>query len=557
MRFKKTAALVLALSFAAASGCSKYDDQKDSEKLQDLTGDFISAIANEDKNAAEDLTAGFDYDDSVGDHYTESTHDIVVYTLQYMEVSDFGDPVFDRREGTAEAEVEITYFNLGDFTASLDNRYLNIDEYFEAIDNFSDRDEKTLDLTFVYDEDDGEWLLSNASAKRIVRLFMAPSFSLRDPVEVSPADGLEIFESYFELLAAGDFDNLPAEFDYESNRTYDNVAVRGEGERTQEAYENFISSYVGYILDHDPDFVLEEDPYDYTLLGSAPSADDLYAALTTDEFLTEYYANFIRYSDTDASLNDIWDFQSALIYNTLADAVDSCSPESCIVIGYIRNISYDAEPDYQLFISSNIIREADNGIFEAEHSVPQDQYVRCYEAALDMLLENGEITNLWYNSLHDAILEDVENSFIPAGGVSSQGHPNQALGTYEQVPEWCEDGSMVYGYSNPDSNGFWMFYSKSPDVLDTVGYYLDEEGLWITCYFCEPFESGTDLIYDWWINGDLVVDTAYITVVGDGHSEIEVFIPWDEIPTEACEFEMRLWEDNHSHVLAYVTITKA
>ena len=62
----------------------------------------------------------------------------------------------------------------------------------------------------------------------------------------------------------------------------------------QEAYENFISSYVGYILDHDPDFVLEEDPYDYTLLGSAPSADDLYAALTTDEFLTEYYANFIR-----------------------------------------------------------------------------------------------------------------------------------------------------------------------------------------------------------------------------------------------------------------------
>ena len=119
----------------------------------------------------------------------------------------------------------------------------------------------------------------------------------------------------------------------------------------------------------------------------------------------------------------------------------------------------------------------------------------------------------------------------------------------------CEDGSIVYGYSNIDANGFWMFYSKDPECLGSVGYCVGDGGVWISNVFLPEFDQGTELIVDWWIDGDLIVDTQYITIERDHTHEVEVFLPLDDIPEE-CEIEMRLWEDNHSHVLSYVTLTR-
>lgn len=557
MRFKKVAAFVLALSFVASAGCNKYDDEKDSEELQEITEDFIAAVNNNNGDEAEELADGFDYS-SVESHIDENIRDVVFYALKYLELNDFDAVEFDREEGTARAEVEISYFDFSGFRFSMDpyNHFYTADDYYEMIDEYAGRKEKTISLSYVYNGDDDQWLMSESSARKIMRLCLSSASSLYQPVAVSPEDAKYLFIDYFESIAAGEFDGLMSETDVEENRVYDNVVVRGQGDKTQEALEEFISSYVAYIMDHDLQIEVYEGAYGYTLEGYAPSSEDLYAALTTDEFLTEYYANIIRYSNLGEDIDDMWDDQSALIYNTLTEAIDNCSSEPYSVFGWvdINQDDYLETGNYTVVIDGNIIAEDALGVYEAEHSVDQEQYIRCNEAAIDLLLENGEITAFMHNALLDSLEQDVEDIFTPAGGTSSSGHPNQALGTFEQVPEWCEDGSLVYGYSNPDSNGFWMFYSKSPDVLDHVEYYLDDEGMWITCYFIDEFEAGTDLIVDWWIDDDLVIDTEYVRIRNGGQSEVEVFLPWDRIPSTGI-YEMRLWEDNHSHVLAYVTLT--
>ncbi len=558
MRFKKVAAFVLALSFVASAGCNKYDDEKDSEELQEITENFVTAVSNNNGDEAGELTDGFDYS-SVESHIDEGIRDVVFYALKYLELNDFEVIEFNRDEGTARAEAEIEYFDFYSFRFSLDPyvHLYTVDDYHVMIDEYDGRKEKSVRLTYIYNEEDDQWVMSESSARKILRLCLASASRLYQPVAVTPEAAADLFMDYFENIAAGEFDSLDLELNLEDNRVYDNVLVRGEGEKTQEALENFISAYMEFVMDHDPQVeVSDVYSFGYTLSGYAPSSDDLYAALTTDEFLTQYYANFIRYTNLGTDLYDMWDDQSALIYNTLTEAIESCSSEPYSVYGWVElnQDVYLETGDYTVYLDGGVIADDALGMYEAEHSVGQEQYIRCNEAAIELLLENGEITTFMSNALLENLEQEVEDTFAPTGGTSSSGHPNQAVGTYEQVPDWCEDGSLVYGYSNPDSNGFWMFYSKSPDVLDHVEYYLDDDGMWITCYFIDGFGSGTNLIVDWWLNDDLIVDTEYVRIGAAGQTEVEVFLPWDRIPSSGI-YEMRLWEDNHSHVLAYVTMT--
>ena len=130
------------------------------------------------------------------------------------------------------------------------------------------------------------------------------------------------------------------------------------------------------------------------------------------------------------------------------------------------------------------------------------------------------------------------------------------MNTYEYVPAWDDpdDPVIIYAQSDVDENGIWMFYSKGPGWLHTAGYCFDEDGIWIDNYFDRLFYPGNEVIVDWWLDDDLIVDTQIITVPGLTN-EIEVFLPVDELP-EHFYYEMRLWEADHSHVISYVTLTR-
>ena len=549
MRFKKAAAIVLAVSLASSAvSCKRYDDEKDAEDLKDLTESFIEALAADDGDAAEELTSRFDYGRSVEEEFLSDTRSIVIHSLQYMELTDFGDVEFDRDRGRAETMAEIEYVDLYDFMQSLDSVYLTEDDYIEALDSFGDRRSDEVHLEFIYDEETEEWLMTKNSARRITNLYLSRMIYIFSPVYMSSSDAFEYAVNALPAVAEGAYELM--DYDIDRLRHYDNIIERGEGPLTEAAFNRFLYAYINYVLDHDIQYV-ENGYSDITLIGSAPSGDELYDVLLSDEFITVYYVDQLRESVLAVDPAESRDIMSAEMYDMLTEAIPDVSPEE-----YSLDVRYNSNGyfDYDVRFTSDIILDPGRGIFEATHQVDWEQFERCILEAARILHDSGEITQEQYDDFVENLTPDVYG-FTYEGGESGSGHPNQALAIYESVPEWCEDGSIVYGYSNIDANGFWMFYSKDPECLGSVGYCVGDGGVWISNVFLPEFDQGTELIVDWWIDGDLIVDTQYITIERDHTHEVEVFLPLDDIPEE-CEIEMRLWEDNHSHVLSYVTLTR-
>lgn len=264
-------------------------------------------------------------------------------------------------------------------------------------------------------------------------------------------------------MALYGYSDLVLDQDPEEYRVYDNVLVRGEGEATQEAVQNFVAAYMSYVMAHDYEIEYGKDPYDMTITGSAPSSDDLYQCFCTDDFRTRYVYESNKVWVSRKDLYDMWDDQSALIYDALTEAIPNCSPEDyTLQVSVNRNGSSSDS----LTILGDIITEPYRGIFEFRaFCLTFDQIMSGYSAAAEQLYEIGEIDEQLYEAIMATLTPEFFVGYFESDNVSPSGHPDQAIGVYEQVPEFCTDGSLVYGYSNTDENGFWMHYSKEPSKV--------------------------------------------------------------------------------------------
>lgn len=551
MKTKRLIASILIMTMIVSTGCT-VSKRKDAEQIRAIPESFIEAIAEDDSDALGELASRYDYDHDVEDFREDfpDTFKVMEHAISFTEITECSEPEIDEDGSYAKMDVTFSYIDISAFASDMATDYMKIEEYKSAIDEYAKREEKTITLKFTHDEEEGQWLLTKFSAQKIVRLFPFRAAALPDPVSVSPSDAEVYFESFMNDMAMNGYSDLVLDLDPENYRVYDNVVVRGDGEATQEAVQNFISAYMSYVMAHDYEIEHGNDPYDMTFTGSAPSTDELYQQFCTDDFRTRYYMNLIRYAFLGMDRYDMWDDQSALIYNTLTEAIPNCSPEDYELEA---SVSGEGCSSGSLSILGDIIAEPYRGIYEFEHGATLDQLMSCHSAAAKQLYEIGEIDELQYEEI-TAELTPEFFGYSENDNISPSGHPDQAIGVYESVPEFCTDGSLVYGYSNTDENGFWMHYSKEPGWLDTVGYYIDDNGIWITTYFDRSFAEGTNLIVDWWIDDVQVVDTEIVTIEADGTTAVEVYLPSQSFPG-AGKYEMRLWENNHTHVIAYVTLT--
>ena len=565
MNIKKVIATILIITMVVSTGCtvSKRNDaeqtsaidalaKEDAEQISAIPGAFIDALPEDDNDALGELASHYDYDSDVEvfSDYLPDTFKVIEHAISLAEITECAEPEIDEDGSDAKMDVTFSYIDMAAFASNMSTDYMKIEEYYSALDEYEEREEKTITLKFICDEDEGPWLLTRASARKIVRLVTSGAAALPDPVSVLPSEAEACLKSFMNDMALYGYSDLVLDQDPEEYRVYDNVLVRGEGEATQEAVQNFVAAYMSYVMAHDYEVELGSDPYDMTITGSAPSSDELYQCFCTDDFRTRYYMNLVRCGYLGMDLYDMWDDQSALIYDALTEAIPNCSPEDyTLQVSVNRNGSSSDS----LTILGDIITEPYRGIFEFEHGATFDQIMSGYSAAAEQLYEIGEIDEQLYEAIM-ATLTPEFFGYFESDNVSPSGHPDQAIGVYEQVPEFCTDGSLVYGYSNTDENGFWMHYSKEPGWLGTVGYYIDDNGIWITTYFDRPFAEGTNLVVDWWIDDVQVVDTEIVTIEVDGTSAIEVYLPSQGFPS-AGEYEMRLWEEDHTHVIACVTLT--
>lgn len=549
---RRIIASILALSFLSVSGCKKNTDAEDTEKIQSIPPAIIAALAADDPQTIASVS-GYDYSQDEGyqiqmEMMDEELWNMIRHTYDFAEVAEMGEITFDREDNTAEMPVTFSFLNLDRMIADLPTTYLTYDEWIAAMDECDEMSEKTFRLNFYYEEEYELWYLEEEDAQKILNFLRDRADILPPPVSISLDDARAVFDSCIDDLAQDGHSDY-FEPDMDIIRAYDPITVRGEGEQTQDAIDNFVSAYISYVMDHDPEIV-EDEPYHYIITGQAPSHNQLSDVLYTEEFRVEYFMNYIRRGDWSTSLISdlLWDEQSSFIYNSLADEIPSCDGEEYVLEAEID--PYSSE-DPMLIITTDLIIQPARTIYEAEHSMGWEETRDTIEQALQNLLDAGDIDEYEYASWIRGLT--AENyGFVDSDMVSSSGHPNQAVGSFEQVPEWCEDGSIVYGYSNPDSNGVWMFYSKDPEVFDTAGYFIGDGGVWITNYFLTSFDAGTTLIVDWWIDEELVVDTELVNIDEDGTMEVEVFLP--EHPSAGQEVEMRLWDQTHRHVYSYVVL---
>ena len=557
MRFKKIVAIVLAASFIAACGCneqkSAFDVDEVGEAMEDITEAFIEALAANNEDAVNELVPDFDYVREMEAIYyrQDEMRDLGFEMISRAEIELDGDPEIHEDRGFAMVEVEVSYLSPSALADAIESDYPSYDEYLALLDSSDIRCETTKTLRFDYDEDEDEWYLTAASAHKISKLFTHGFNYLMNPANLTTLDALDQYETYLYDIAQYGSSDIENNYDISQwcRGYYDNFSETGEGPEVDAAFNDFVMAYMQYVLTHDNSISEYTGPYTFIIEGSAPSRDDLLEVLESDEFLTQYYMNYIRHDYLLMSEDDMWNAQTVLLYETLAEAVPDCSVE-----GYYFLCDVDPMTG-SLTMANDMITYPDSGLYEAEHGVGWEQFERCYEAAIENLYSNGEMSRSIRNELLDGLTPENYNYGPNDDTVSPSGFENQAIGTYEQVPNWCTDGSIVYGYSSLDSNDFWMHYSKEPGWLDTVGYYIDEEAIRITCYYDCSFDAGTVLVYDWWIDGEQVVDSEEINIRQDGTTEIEVTLPVDALDGYAT-YEMRLWEEGHSHVIAYVTLTR-
>ncbi len=538
---------ILVLSVCMLCSCSVNRDE-DIAGIREIPKEFIDALYHIDEDAADECCPGFDLRD--WEEYSDAHKDMIRHVVSFAEITEMGEPVFYDEQGFATMDVTVSYLPLDGYYRSLDTYYMTIEEIRESLDDYDDRKEKTIDLEFEYDEGDGCWYLERNSARKIYRLFNSNSVVRLMIVDYSNKDAKALFEEYLRSITeARDVSSLPGDIDVSEYRYYDDSLYLGQTDRTDDAVARFIAAYMDYVLSHDYE-LWDDHAYSYELHGSAPSYDDLVEALTSDEYYIQYHANLIRYAELGMSIDEMADVQNALIYDTLAEAVPQCSPEEYYLYG---SVSPYAGGDDECHLYGELINFP-YGINNS-YEINEDDYYRYIYSAIDLLYDNGEIDEEQYESLTESVVP-MEEAFYTDVTVSSSGHTNQAVNTYEYVPSWDDpdDPVIIYAQSDVDENGIWMFYSKGPGWLHTAGYCFDEDGIWIDNYFDRLFYPGNEVIVDWWLDDDLIVDTQIITVPGLTN-EIEVFLPVDELP-EHFYYEMRLWEADHSHVISYVTLTR-
>lgn len=542
-----TGAMVLSL-------CSCRKKEEDLlEELLKLGNSFIESVAEEDLRGASKLTNGADPFKTIDlDDASYLIYNVIgqasLKDPDRLVISDDGDEV------RMKVKLEyLSYFDLKYGTDDSGFKYcMTEDDYLAAINNKDNLSLSNFTLRFVKDGDD--WKIASATAARLMdRLTKGWIYGI-NPVTIDPEEAKEIYISALEEIAAGnlmnDYFSIPTAGDLVN---YDNIIDKGSGPEVEAAKKLFISEYVAYILNHSYSISSwdESDPFTMNFTGEAPSRDEIYEYIR-DTFMVFYYAEWFKFSELGQSYDDTVNNISAGLYSELASAIKTMDSEPYSL--YMTMYHTTSDDPYMVF-TTDLVLAPDRALYEAQNAFTPEQSLELGKAALSLLLTQGDITAAQFNEYNRQIEEDYgEQQGQTTDPVQGELYPNQAVNTEEYVPSFS-DGSLVYAESYVDENGYWMFYSKEDGVLDTVHYYLCDQGIYITCIFENDLSAGTTLIADWWENGELVIDTDTITI-GETGNTVTVFMRTNSFPDQNG-YEMRLWEADHSHVLAYVQLNKA
>ena len=536
---------VLSISAVMTAGCG-ISQAKDEAMLQDLSARFIEAVKSGDEDEIEELT-GKEYSYTFKD---ESKAGIVMQMASKTEIEEYKSIQVDREHNKAKVRLKLSYFSLNDFVRD-EGYMMTEEEYTEKIDAYETRVTDYFSISFKLSED-GSWIIDDSAVTRLMSKIDRPYYI--QIATISAADAEAAVEGLFAGLAEGDFDQEYYTLDLAEMRAFDDGMYNSD--LLDEAVGEFTKAYIGYIVDNgmtcEPEGSFEY-AYTYNITGKAPSSDDILAYLSSDERVTEAYMAAIRIESgcSDMTEDEIWSSMYAEIYFDLAKKIPDMDGEDYSQTIYFDTTAYDPE----IVLGWSLLPFTSYDMVGAG-AVSDAQAQECYIQAVTNLYLAGELTEEQYNEYLDTSEDNDEGAgdfqnevgFIDWPG--TEAHPNQAVLVYEYIPDWS-DGTLIYGASDTDENGIYMHYSKEPGWLNTAGYCIDDDGITIMVTFDKSFTMGTVLEYDWELGDEDYGETEQFTVQENGQNTFEFTLPVDSVPTPGG-VEFRLWEQGHSHVIAYV-----
>ena len=233
----------------------------------------IVKLTNEKKNsdAAEALELLFDES-----WYTEEQNkfiDAVADTITY-EVDEESVEV-DKEE----ASVDVT-FTMVDYEKALKDDYSDIDEVLDLLEDCEDT--KEVEVTFEFEKDDDEWLLSNLKDKKFGKIFDFYTYELSlKPDLLSIIDSTEIYGgSYYVDLYVYFSEDVS---EYDGSMTFD---VYCDGMQIASDMSAYVYSYYVWCEYYDPDYNYL-DSGEYTVTLKCDGEEVTSAVTTVDNSWTE------------------------------------------------------------------------------------------------------------------------------------------------------------------------------------------------------------------------------------------------------------------------------
>lgn len=554
---------VMLLGFLLPSGCLNFRSG-DPEQIEMLVNYFIEDFAEGDADGVEFLVEeGFKCDFKTG-----PKEEVMLKMASRTEIREIVNIDVDNKAHEAKAKVKFSYVNAEDIIFNYDNYGKTKEQYFELIDK-AVLQTKTLKFNFFYIPSEGKWIISKESAEKYKALF--DFASQVNMIMMSEYDASLLFDRAIDRFAEGDFDSPECPLDIYTIRYFDSCLT--DDEVVNEGAREYAKAYFKYIADHGYTIHIDSDNhYRAVLYGYAPSKNEILDYVSSDECVEADY--LVRMRLVSANRRDVQPdtLRSAIdadLYKNLAKKIPDMSPDNF-------QVDLRIVIDYDLYSGKTYERlevsDENTGLiipidwYEAEEALERtpEQEFRCREKACEDLLASGEIPQEKYDIYMLAIERD---RYINSGGtvpeyefirnVEWEGtgeYVNQAVDVVEVLPDFS-DGQLLYGESEYDSNGYYIFYSSEPGWLNTAGYYIDNDKVVVMLKYDNKFAKGTTLVYDWYVDDEEVGDSVFFTVEEDDTDEFVFEIPNMQIGRYS-KYEFRLWEEDHMHVIAYVSLSQ-
>lgn len=554
---------VMLLGFLLPSGCLNFR-VGDPEQIEMLVNYFIEDFAEGDADGVEFLVEeGFECDFKTG-----PKEEVMLKMASRTEIREIVNIDVDNKAHEAKAKVKISYVNAEDIIFNYDNYGKTKEQYFELIDK-AVLQTKTLKFNFFYIPSEGKWIIAKESAEKYKALF--DFASQVNMIMMSEYDASLLFDRAIDRFAEGDFDSPECPLDIYTIRYFDSCLT--DDEVVNEGAREYAKAYFKYIADHGYTIHIDSDNhYRAVLYGYAPSKNEILDYVSSDECVEADY--IVRMRLVSANRRDVQPdtLRSAIdadLYKNLAKKIPDMSPDNF-------QVDLRIVIDYDLYSGKTYERlevsDENTGLiipidwYEAEEALERtpEQEFRCREKACEDLLASGEISQEKYDIYMLAIERD---RYINSGGtvpeyefirnVEWEGtgeYVNQAVDVVEVLPDFS-DGQLLYGESDYDGNGYYIFYSSEPGWLNTAGYYIDNDKVVVMLKYDNKFAKGTTLVYDWYVDDEEVGDSVFFTVEEDDTDEFVFEIPNMQIGRYS-KYEFRLWEEDHMHVIAYVSLSQ-